>query len=61
MPDFDFDIPEFNRIGELMQEIGGGPAPKKKLPKQATPKPVVASAGFRMGATTLAAFAEGVN
>jgi hypothetical protein len=60
MPDFDFDIPEFNRIAELMQEIGGPEAPAPgKAPKPPAPK--AAAVRFRMGATTLAAFAEAVN
>lgn len=59
MPDMDYDFPELNRIGELLRDVGDAPAAKVVKP----PKPAkkATAARFRLAATPLGHFGEGVN
>jgi len=61
MPDHDFDIPEMNRIGELLREISGSPGTAATPPVKSAKKNTAAPARFRIGAIALGSFAEGVN
>ena len=63
MDDFDFDIPELNRIGVLMRDLlpdESGPA-RKAAPRRAAATKGRRQAGKRLGGFALGRYADGAN
>lgn len=62
MPD-NFDIPETDRIGAMMDDLFDGPAPARPTPPPRRTQPPRAPGRHRprLGPVTLARFADGVN
>jgi hypothetical protein len=57
--DFDFEIPELNRIGSLMRDLMPEPGVKSSRPR--SPRKTNGAAPNRMAAATVSRFAESVN